>query len=153
MTHFASKRFWQCRDALPEKFRRLADRPFKLLEQEPHHHSLHFKKVGRYWSVRVDENYRALGVGAEMGLSGSGSDRIPNMKSLSDHSSLVRPALCSAKASSASLSSFPALAPASICSSHLSESKVSNYARKRASSSRASSETAFSSSSTLISSV
>jgi hypothetical protein len=26
------------------------------------HPSLRFKKVGTYWSVRVDDNYRALGI-------------------------------------------------------------------------------------------
>jgi hypothetical protein len=68
MAHSASKRFWRCRDALPENIRKLAYRRFKLLEQEPQHHSLHFKKVGRCWSVRVDENYRALGVDVEDGI-------------------------------------------------------------------------------------
>lgn len=29
---------------------------------------MHFKKVGRYWSVRVDENYRALGFEIEDGI-------------------------------------------------------------------------------------
>jgi hypothetical protein len=43
----------------------LADENFELLKADPHHPSLHFKKVGRtkqLWSVRVGAHYRALGV-------------------------------------------------------------------------------------------
>lgn len=35
---------------------------FQLLKTNPWHPSLHFKKVGRLWSVRVGINYRALAV-------------------------------------------------------------------------------------------
>lgn len=31
-----------------------------MLKQDPSHPSLHFKKVGRYWSVRIGIGYRAL---------------------------------------------------------------------------------------------
>jgi hypothetical protein len=33
-----------------------------MLRQDPYHPSLHFKKVGRFWSVRVGLHYRALAV-------------------------------------------------------------------------------------------
>ena len=42
--------------------RKLADKNFELLKADPHHPSLHFKKIGELWSVRVGINYRALGV-------------------------------------------------------------------------------------------
>jgi hypothetical protein len=31
-----------------------------LLKTDPQHPSLHFKKLGRFWSVRVGIRYRAL---------------------------------------------------------------------------------------------
>ena len=44
--------------ALP--IRKLADANYALLKRDPRHPSLQFKKVGRYWSVRVGRRYRAL---------------------------------------------------------------------------------------------
>ena len=35
---------------------------FELLKADPHHPSLHFKKIDRLWSVRVGAHYRALGL-------------------------------------------------------------------------------------------
>src|SRR5437763_23499 len=35
---------------------------FALLKRDPRHPSLHFKRVGRYWSARVGLRYRALAV-------------------------------------------------------------------------------------------
>lgn len=40
--------------------RALADKNFALLMTDPRHPSLHFKKVGQFWSARVDLRYRAL---------------------------------------------------------------------------------------------
>ncbi len=62
MTHHASPRFWQAYDALPPEVQRLADENYELLKRDPRHPSLHFKKVGRFWSVRVGLHYRALAV-------------------------------------------------------------------------------------------
>ena len=42
--------------------RKLADKNFELLKADPHHPSLHFKKIDQLWSVRVGAHYRALGV-------------------------------------------------------------------------------------------
>jgi hypothetical protein len=39
-----------------------------LLKQAPFHPSLHFKKAGGYFSVRVGQHYRALGVAAPDGV-------------------------------------------------------------------------------------
>lgn len=62
MRHRANPRFWACYHALPAEVRQLADRCYALLRQDPHHPSLHFKKVGSLWSVRVGLHYRALAV-------------------------------------------------------------------------------------------
>jgi hypothetical protein len=62
LKHRASPRFWACYGALSPQIRGLADEKFRLLETDPHHPSLHFKRVGRFWSCRVGLRHRALGV-------------------------------------------------------------------------------------------
>ena len=62
MTHHATKKFWQAYEMLPERVQKVADENFRLLKADPFHPSLHFKKIGRYWSVRAGIQYRALGV-------------------------------------------------------------------------------------------
>ncbi len=62
MTHRATPRFWDCYNSLPEAVQRVADRGYELLRADPRHPSLHFKKVGRFWSVRVGLQHRALAV-------------------------------------------------------------------------------------------
>ncbi len=64
MKHYASTKFWQCLDALPQGIQELARRNYALLKENPAHPSLHLKSVcrGRYRSVRVGLHYRALGV-------------------------------------------------------------------------------------------
>jgi len=42
--------------------RDLADANYQLLKSDPLHPSLHFKKVGRFWSVRIGLHYRGLAV-------------------------------------------------------------------------------------------
>jgi hypothetical protein len=59
--HFASPDFWFHYRLLPENIRRLADKNFALLKADARHPSLHLKKIGDYWSVRVGLGYRALG--------------------------------------------------------------------------------------------
>jgi mRNA-degrading endonuclease RelE of RelBE toxin-antitoxin system len=68
MRHFTSPSFWECYDRLPSSIQELADKNFALLKANPRHPSLHTKKVGRYWSVRVGTKYRALAVEIEEGL-------------------------------------------------------------------------------------
>ena len=53
---------------MPENIERTADQCYELLKVDPTHPSLHFKKVGKYWSVRPGQNYRALGVEVEKGI-------------------------------------------------------------------------------------
>jgi hypothetical protein len=60
--HRATSRFWERYHALPEEVQRLADRCYKRLREDPHHPSLHFRQIGRFWSVRVGLHYRALAI-------------------------------------------------------------------------------------------
>ena len=62
MKHLATDSFWKCYNALPEVVRTLADDSHRLLESNPRHPSLHLKKVGRFWSVRIGLHYRALAI-------------------------------------------------------------------------------------------
>jgi len=57
-----------CYDALPEDVHALADKNFNLLKNNPRHPSLHFKKIGQIWSVRVGINYRAIATEVEDGF-------------------------------------------------------------------------------------
>ena len=56
----ARRDFWIYYQSLPPEIQRLADEKFELLKQDPTHPSLNFKKVGRYWSARITQQYRAL---------------------------------------------------------------------------------------------
>jgi hypothetical protein len=68
MRHFASRKFWDEYQALPESVRALADKNYALLKVDPRHPSLHLKRVGDYWSVRVGLGHRALAVEVDDGL-------------------------------------------------------------------------------------
>jgi Txe/YoeB family toxin of Txe-Axe toxin-antitoxin module len=46
---------------LPHATQRLAKKAYRLWRDNPRHPSLHFKKVGNYWSARIDDDHRALG--------------------------------------------------------------------------------------------
>ena len=54
--------FWALHEKLPKDVQELADKNFALLQENPEHPSLHLKTVGRYWSLRIGKNTRALGV-------------------------------------------------------------------------------------------
>lgn len=60
--HRASPKFWQFYNALPSEIQKLADANYQLLKQDSSHPSLHFKKVGKFWSVRAGIHHRALAV-------------------------------------------------------------------------------------------
>ena len=68
MRHFASPAFWEAYLRLPERVRAQADKNYALLKKNAQHPSLHLKKVGRFWSVRVGLRYRALAVEVDEGL-------------------------------------------------------------------------------------
>jgi hypothetical protein len=65
MRHVASRAFWDAYGNLPEQVRALADKNYALLKNDPQHPSLQFKKVGRFWSVRIGLRYRALATEAD----------------------------------------------------------------------------------------
>jgi len=61
--HLALPKYWQHYHSLPEPVRKLADEKFRLLQADPRHPSLHFKRISgkqQLWSVRIGMNYRAL---------------------------------------------------------------------------------------------
>jgi hypothetical protein len=68
VTHRANPRFWAHYRRLPEDVRLLADESYRLLRRDPKHPSLHFKRIGRFWSVRVGLHYRALAVEHESAM-------------------------------------------------------------------------------------
>jgi hypothetical protein len=66
--HSASSRFWERYAALPEEIRALADKSYELLKRDSKHPSLHFKKLGKFWSARVGLQHRALAMEVEDGM-------------------------------------------------------------------------------------
>ncbi len=58
--HRTTPRFWKCLNSLRPPVKKIAEENFKLLTDNPRHPSLHFKKVGKFWSARVGMNHRAL---------------------------------------------------------------------------------------------
>jgi len=60
--HRATARFWKCFEQLPPPVQTVAKKNFVLLRSNPSHPSLHFKKVGTFWSARVGINHRALAI-------------------------------------------------------------------------------------------
>ena len=68
LKHYASPSFWEEYEKLPENIKKLADKNFELLKENPYHPSLHLKKIGRYWSVRVGKKYRAIGIEIDEGI-------------------------------------------------------------------------------------
>lgn len=68
MSHRAVRKFWNFFAELPPEIQKLARENFGLLKIDPHHPSLHLKRVGRYWSARVGLSYRVLGVNGADGI-------------------------------------------------------------------------------------
>jgi hypothetical protein len=68
LKHVASAKFWALYESMPAEIRAAADKQFALLNSDPRHPSLHFKKVGSLWSVRVAGQYRVLGKDIEDGI-------------------------------------------------------------------------------------
>ncbi len=68
MNHFATPQFWRHYHQLSLEVRDLADKNFQILKANPKHPSLHFKKIGKLWSVRVGAHYRALGLDKPEGV-------------------------------------------------------------------------------------
>ncbi len=68
MGHHASSRFWKAYETLPIDIQEKADKAFAQVKADPTHPSIQLKKVGRYWSARVDLTCRALAVEVDDGL-------------------------------------------------------------------------------------
>lgn len=65
MKSHADTSFWACYHRLSSAAQRKADETYLVFRDNPDHPSLRFKPLrgpGRYWSVRVSEQYRAVGV-------------------------------------------------------------------------------------------
>jgi hypothetical protein len=58
----ATPDFWYYYRQLPNEIQDLANRCYEQLKQDSRYPSLHFKKVGQFWSVRIGIHYRALAV-------------------------------------------------------------------------------------------
>jgi hypothetical protein len=58
----ATSRFWARYEHLPANVRRVAVKQYRLWLSNPRHPSLQFKRVGEFWSARVTDDYRALGL-------------------------------------------------------------------------------------------
>ena len=57
--------FWRLYEPLPQGVKLRAKEAYRLFSASPDHPSLHWKKLrsGRnYWSVRITDQYRAVGV-------------------------------------------------------------------------------------------
>jgi len=68
LRHFTSADFWALFNALPSEVQDLARENFELLKGNPRHPSLHLKRAGDYWSVRIGRKYRALGKDVDKGI-------------------------------------------------------------------------------------
>jgi hypothetical protein len=68
LNHLTTPEFWALYHALSPEIQALADKQYALLLENPRHPSLHFKKVGRYFSVRVNDDFRSLGVEVPEGI-------------------------------------------------------------------------------------
>ena len=58
----ATTKYWRAYSLLPVNVQRIALKQHRLWLHDPRHPSINFKKVGRYWSARITDDYRALGV-------------------------------------------------------------------------------------------
>ena len=59
--HIRNHKFSDLEQELPLEIQRLAAKQFLMLQENPWHPSLHFKKVSGLWSLRITGKYRALG--------------------------------------------------------------------------------------------
>ncbi|MSU57954.1 MAG: hypothetical protein EXS35_07195 [Pedosphaera sp.] len=54
--------FWSCFNALPAEIQEQARDKYRLWQSDTFHSALQFKPLfGNVWSVRINQNYRALG--------------------------------------------------------------------------------------------
>ena len=60
MNHIIDADFWEYCTRLPSDIQRRVPQKFTMLQNNPKHPSLRFKKVGNLWSIRIYKGYRAL---------------------------------------------------------------------------------------------
>ncbi len=58
----ASKSFWACFQGLSNELQKSAAKQYRLWLRDPKHPSVQFKRVQNFWSARITDNYRALGI-------------------------------------------------------------------------------------------
>lgn len=68
MSHFTRASFWESYRCLPPEIQDIADKSYASLRENPRHPSLRLKRAGQLWSVRVSDNYRALGLDHDVGI-------------------------------------------------------------------------------------
>ena len=59
--HIRNQKFIALAQKLPINIQRRTAKQFQILKDNPLYPSLHFKKVSDLWSLRITDNYRALG--------------------------------------------------------------------------------------------
>ena len=62
MNSSVAPEFWERFNRMSPEVQARARKQYALWLENHWHPSLHFKRVGRYWSVRVDNTHRALGI-------------------------------------------------------------------------------------------
>lgn len=60
MEHIFDEDFLEACAKLPPNVRRRVPQKFQLLQQNPRHPSLRFKRVRDLWAIRISKGYRAL---------------------------------------------------------------------------------------------
>jgi len=60
MKSSATPRFWKAYAQLSTGLQKIARKQFALWQEDPRHPSLQFKKVGPFWSARINDDYRSL---------------------------------------------------------------------------------------------
>lgn len=65
MNSKVTAQYWRRLRCLPTPVQRAARRAYRRFSRDPHHKSLHFKKLNTknpVWSARISNDYRAVGV-------------------------------------------------------------------------------------------
>ena len=60
MTSSVAPDYWHCYNRLPPAIQARARKQYALWQENHWHPSLHYKRVGPFWSVRVDDTHRAV---------------------------------------------------------------------------------------------
>ena len=58
----ATRAFWSAFQKLPDSVQKTSGKQYRLWLHDPNHPSVKFKKVQLYWSARINDNHRALGI-------------------------------------------------------------------------------------------